>query len=164
MSVICQAEYAFDVERFELAGHLFSREMHPPNPRPESTACAVTRATSRNWPQPPLSRYSLFLLSLRTMGYKGEQCSGGRSILRTHGQNPRFCAGDYAQHRRTGGNSVLVGIAVGSNNRIPRRYRGVAERESAKLASDTVWHRPTVAQIPFKNGHLLHFLVQPHPL
>ena len=51
MSVICQAEYAFDVERFELAGHLFSREMHPPNPRPEATVCTVTRGhrgTGRN--------------------------------------------------------------------------------------------------------------------
>jgi len=32
-----------------------------------------------------LSRYSLFLLSIRTIGYRGEQCSGGESGIRTHG-------------------------------------------------------------------------------
>jgi hypothetical protein len=36
--------FAFSVERLELAGPcVLPREIHPPNPRPEATVCAVTR-------------------------------------------------------------------------------------------------------------------------
>src|SRR5215813_6198547 len=44
-------------------------------------------------PQYPLSRYSLFLLLIRTMGNRGAERSGGsggRTILRTHDQKMQF--------------------------------------------------------------------------
>ena len=61
--------------------------MRPPKPRPEATVCTVPRGNIAELIATALSPYSLFLLSLRTMGYRGEQCSGGRTLLRTHGEN-----------------------------------------------------------------------------
>ena len=72
--------------------------MQPPNPRPEATVCAVTRVTLRNWPQPPLSRYSLFWLSLQTMGCREERCDGGRTLLRTHDEKLRLGEKNRAKH------------------------------------------------------------------
>src|SRR5579863_1675884 len=51
--------------------------------RPSTSLASLSprlRVTSRHQPQQPSSRYSLFLLSIRTVGYKGEQCSGGESV------------------------------------------------------------------------------------
>jgi hypothetical protein len=85
----------------------------------------MTRVTSRNWPQPPLSRYSLFLLSLRTMGYRGEQRSGGRTILRTHGEKLQLARRISATSR----NSSVVLRLIRTIGYWGELWRSVAERE-----------------------------------
>jgi hypothetical protein len=81
--------FAFDVEGLELAGHVFSiAEIRPPNPPSKATVCAMTKGNIAELAAIALSRYSLFLLSIRTIGYRGEQCSGGESGIRTDGTIP----------------------------------------------------------------------------
>jgi hypothetical protein len=46
-SPIAGSNFAFDVERLELTGHVFSRETHLPNPLPEATVCTMTRGYRR---------------------------------------------------------------------------------------------------------------------
>ena len=41
-----------------------ARKIHPPNPQPKPTVCAAVRGNIADYPQQPLSRYSLFLLSI----------------------------------------------------------------------------------------------------
>jgi hypothetical protein len=42
--VLARPSFAFDVERLELASHVFSlAKIRPPNPRSKATVCVVTR-------------------------------------------------------------------------------------------------------------------------
>src|SRR5437016_8886002 len=59
------------------------REIRPPNPRSKATVCAVT--TGNIAELAALIALLVVLLSIRTIGYKGEQCNGGESGIRTHG-------------------------------------------------------------------------------
>jgi hypothetical protein len=77
------------------------REMRPPKPRPEATVCTMTRGNIAELIATALSRYSLFLLPLRTMGYRGKQCSGGRTLLRTHGEKLQPARGISAKSRNS---------------------------------------------------------------
>jgi len=63
------------------------RKIHPPNLLPKATVCAAIRATSRTSRNSLYRANPLFLLSIRIMGYRGEECSGGRTVLEPTAKN-----------------------------------------------------------------------------
>jgi hypothetical protein len=73
--------FAFDFERLEpCPPSVLHREIRPPTPRSEATVCAVTRG---NITEPAATAFVALLtvlLSVRTIGYSGEQWSGGESV------------------------------------------------------------------------------------
>jgi hypothetical protein len=77
--------------------------------------CTVTRG-HRGPGRNRFDRYSLFFLSLRTVGYRSEQCSGGRPLLLTHGEKTTALAKNWRNIAEFFGD-----FAVDSNNRIQGR-------------------------------------------
>src|SRR4051812_17696671 len=64
--------------RFETSGE-FHRNIPPPTPRSEATVCTMTGG---NIPEPAATAIVallIVLLSVRTIGNRGEQCRGGES-------------------------------------------------------------------------------------
>jgi hypothetical protein len=82
------------------APYVFYREVRPPTPRLKATVCAVTRGNIAELAATAFVALFIALLSVRTIGYRGEQCSGGegvsQSLLKDQvfltflGQNPPF--------------------------------------------------------------------------
>ena len=56
------------------------REIRPPTPRSEATVCAVTKGNIAELAASAFVALLVVLLSVRAIGYKGEQCSGGESV------------------------------------------------------------------------------------
>lgn len=60
--------------------HVPRREIRPPTPRSEATVYAVTRGNIAELAATAFVALLLVLLSIRTIGYRGEQCNGGESV------------------------------------------------------------------------------------
>ena len=70
-----------DLERLELcAPCVLHREIRPPSPRSKATVCAVTRGNIAEIAATAFVALFIVLLSVRTIGYRGEQCSGGEGV------------------------------------------------------------------------------------
>ena len=65
--------------RFETSGE-FHRDIPPPTPRSEATVCAVTGGNIAELAATAFVALLIVLLSVRTIGYRGEQCCGGESV------------------------------------------------------------------------------------
>jgi hypothetical protein len=65
--------------RFETSGE-FHREIPPPTSRSEATVCAVTGGNIAELAGTAFVALLIVLLSVRTIGYRGEQCGGGESV------------------------------------------------------------------------------------
>src|SRR3979411_1161281 len=78
------------------------RKIRPPNPPPKATVFAAIRGLTAT----AFIGLPIFLLSIRTMGYRGEECSGGRTLLRTHGEKLQLARGISAKSRNS---SVALG-------------------------------------------------------
>src|SRR5437667_6882404 len=65
--------------RFETSGE-FHRDIPPPTPRSEATVCAVTGGNIAELAATAFVAPLVVLLSVRTIGYRGEQCGGGESV------------------------------------------------------------------------------------
>ena len=65
--------------RFETSGE-FHRDIPPPTPRSEATVCAVTGGNIAGLAATTFVALLIVLLSVRTIGYRGEQCGGGESV------------------------------------------------------------------------------------
>ena len=65
--------------RFETSGE-FHRDVPPPTPRSEATVCAVTGGNIAELAATAFVALLIVLLSVRTIGYRGEQCGGGESV------------------------------------------------------------------------------------
>jgi hypothetical protein len=65
--------------RFETSGE-FHRDIPPPTPRSEATVCAVTGGNIAELAATAFVAPLIVLLSVRTIGYRGEQCGGGESV------------------------------------------------------------------------------------
>jgi hypothetical protein len=73
--------FAFDFERLEpCPPSVLHREIRPPTPRSEATVCAVTRGNIREPAATAFVALLIVLLSVRTIGHSGEQCSGGEGV------------------------------------------------------------------------------------
>ena len=55
-------------------------DIRPPTPRSEATVCAVTIGNIVELAASGFVALLVVLLPVRTIGYKGEQCSGGESV------------------------------------------------------------------------------------
>jgi hypothetical protein len=62
------------------AGEAFFREIRPPTPRSKATVCTVTRGNIGKLVATAFARLLIVLLSVRTIGYTGEQRCGGESV------------------------------------------------------------------------------------
>ena len=93
--------FAFDFERLEpCPPSILHREIRPPTPRSEATLCAVTRGNIAELAATAFVPLLIVLLSVRTIGYRGEQCSGGEGVSQSPlkdktfssflGENPPF--------------------------------------------------------------------------
>ena len=65
--------------RFETSGE-FHRDFPPPTPRSEATVCAVTGGNIAELAARAFVAFLIVLPSVRTIGYRGEQCGGGESV------------------------------------------------------------------------------------
>ena len=52
----------------------------PPTPRPEATVCAVTGGKVAERAETAFVALVIVLLSVQTIGYRGEQCCDGESV------------------------------------------------------------------------------------
>jgi len=93
--------FAFDFERLKpCPPSVLHREIRPPTPRSEATVCAVTKGNISELAATVFVALLIVLLSVRTIGYRGEQGSGGEGVsqlplkdkafLTFLGQNPPF--------------------------------------------------------------------------
>jgi hypothetical protein len=72
---------AFDLERREpRPPRVRHREIRPPTPRSEATVYAVTKGNIAKLAAMAVVALIIVLLSVRTMGYRGEQCNGGEGV------------------------------------------------------------------------------------
>jgi hypothetical protein len=79
---------------------ILHREIRPPTPRSEATVYEVTKGNIAKQAATALVALLIVLLSVRTMGYRGEQCSGGEGVSQSPlkdkaflsflGKNPPF--------------------------------------------------------------------------
>src|SRR3981189_3707547 len=65
--------------RFKTSGE-FHRDIPPPTPRSEATVCAVTGGNIAELAATAFVALLIVLLSVRTIGYRGEQCGGGERV------------------------------------------------------------------------------------
>ena len=80
-------------QRLELCPpRVLHREIRPPTPRSEATVCAVTKGNIAELAASAFVALLVVLLSVRTIGYKGEQCSGGESVSQPALKNKAFSA------------------------------------------------------------------------
>jgi hypothetical protein len=78
--------FAFEIERLELPSACAPSRNPSSEPTLKPTVLGVITSEIADVAATAMSRYSLFLLSLRITGYLGERYSGGRTLLRTHDQ------------------------------------------------------------------------------
>ena len=57
--------------------------IRPPTPRSKATICAVTRGNIAELAATTFVALLIVLLSVRTIGYRGEQCGGGESVCQS---------------------------------------------------------------------------------
>ena len=73
--------FAFDFERLEpCSPSVLHRGIRPPTPRSEATVCVVTWGNIAEPAATAFVALLIALLSVRTIGYSGEQCSGGEGV------------------------------------------------------------------------------------
>src|SRR5947209_6311613 len=77
--------------RFETSGE-FHRDVPPPTPRSEATVCAVTGGNIAELAATAFVAPLVVLLSVRTIGYRGEQCGRGASVSQSPLKDKAFLA------------------------------------------------------------------------
>ena len=84
--------FAFDFERLEPCPPCLHREIRPPSPRSVASACAVTRGNIAELAATALVALLIVLLSVRTIGYRGERSSGREGFSQSSLKDQAFSA------------------------------------------------------------------------
>jgi hypothetical protein len=111
--------------RFETSGE-FHRDIPPPTPRSEATVCAVTGGNIAELAATAFVAPLIVLLSVRTIGYRGEQCGGGESVSQPPLKQTAFST-------------------------LPDQNPPVELRQKIDFASDKGRHRPVIDTMPSSN-------------
>ena len=88
--------------RFETSGE-FQRDVPPPTPRSEPTVSAVTGGNIAELAATAFVAPLVVLLSVRTIGYRGEQCCGGESVSQSPLKDNAFRRYPAKTHRLSHG-------------------------------------------------------------